>query len=195
MSFYRFPFRNQIAAWAKKGGSLRWSIKVHRFVTHQYKFNDAARGIWNKFLDLFLPLDPFIDYYLFQAPPSMNDAERISDFFDGLNGAEKCALEIRNREMLANDTLCSRLAKNVLLVSVDSPDLQNRIFCSDVIYLRMHGREDWYRHDYSRQELEEIINKIAGIKPRCAYIFFNNDHTMLNNARLMRDLCAQKLIP
>ncbi|MEO0119416.1 MAG: DUF72 domain-containing protein, partial [candidate division WOR-3 bacterium] len=34
VSFYRFPFPNQVKSWANKGKSLRWAIKVSRIITH-----------------------------------------------------------------------------------------------------------------------------------------------------------------
>lgn len=33
-SFYRFPFRNQVTSWTRKGSGLRWAVKVHRYITH-----------------------------------------------------------------------------------------------------------------------------------------------------------------
>ncbi|MGC8556152.1 MAG: DUF72 domain-containing protein, partial [Conexivisphaera sp.] len=32
-SFYRFPFPSMVRGWSRRSG-LRWSIKVHRSVTH-----------------------------------------------------------------------------------------------------------------------------------------------------------------
>jgi uncharacterized protein YecE (DUF72 family) len=190
-SFYRFPFKNQIAGWSKKGRELRWSIKVHRFVSHQYKFNDTARETWQRFLDLFAPLDPVTDYYLFQAPPSMKDSDRLISFFTGLSRLEKCVLEIRNPGLLLNDSVCRKLQECVPLVSVDSPDTKNRIFSDSLIYLRMHGRNDWYRHDYMQEELEETAALIRRSGAKKAYIFFNNDHSMLENAQRMRELLVR----
>ena len=187
-SFYRFPYRNQITGWARKGTGLRWCIKVHRFISHQYRFNDTAREIWQQFLDLYRPLDPVTDRYLFQAPPSMKTSERLISFFDGLPGLEKCVLEIRNRELLLDDTACRKLREYVPLVSVDSPDARNRIFAGDLVYMRMHGRDDWYRHDYSSRELEETAGLIRGTGAGIAYIFFNNNHSMLENAQRMTGL-------
>jgi uncharacterized protein YecE (DUF72 family) len=191
-SFYRFPFKNQIAGWARKGAELRWCVKVHRFVTHQYKFNESAREVWQKFLDLFSPLDPSVDYYLFQAPPLLADIERLLRFFNGLPLLEKCVLEIRNRKLLSDDTACRKLQDCLPVVSVDSPDTRNRIFDSDIIYMRMHGREDWYRHDYTQEELEETAGLIRRTGAGKVYLFFNNDHSMLENAQRMRGLFRSK---
>lgn len=159
-SFYRFPYKNQIAGWARKGAELRWCVKVHRFITHQHKFKETARGVWQRFLDLFSPLDPSIDYYLFQAPPSMTDIDRLFRFFDGLPLLEKCVLEMRNRNLISDDAICRKLQDCLPVVSVDSPDTRNRIFSRNIIYMRMHGREDWYRHDYTQEELEETAGII-----------------------------------
>jgi uncharacterized protein YecE (DUF72 family) len=183
--FYRFPYTNQVAGWAGKGTELRWCIKVHRFVTHQYKFNDTAREIWQKFLDLFRPLDPWIDYYLFQAPPSMKNSERLLQFFDGLPLLKKCVLEIRNRDLILDYSACRKLQECLPLVSVDSPDARNRIFSGQLIYMRMHGRDDWYRYGYSQEELEENAAMILKSGAENVYLFFNNNHSMLENAQRM----------
>lgn len=187
-SFYRFPYTNQIAGWAGKGTELRWCVKVHRFVTHQYKFNDTAREIWQKFLDLFRPLDPWIDYYLFQAPPQMIHTDRFLRFFTDLPLLEKCVLEIRNYTLLLDDTACRKLLECLPLVSVDSPDARNRIFSDHLIYMRMHGRDDWYHYDYSQAELEETAAMIKSTGAENVYLFFNNNHSMLENAQRMREL-------
>jgi len=187
-SFYRFPYKNQIAGWAKKGAKIRWCVKVHRFVTHQHKFNETARGVWQRFLDLFSPLDPSIDWYLFQAPPSMINIERLLRFFNDLPLLEKCVLEIRNRNLISNDAICRKLQECLPVVSVDSPDTRNRIFSGTIIYMRMHGREDWYRHDYSQEELEETAGMIQRTGAEKVYLFFNNDHSMLENAQRMMEL-------
>jgi len=189
---YRFPYHNQIAGWARKGAELRWCIKVHRFITHQYKFNETARDIWKRFLDLFSPLDPSIDYYLFQAPPSLTDSDRLLRFFNHLPQLEKCVLEIRNRNQILDDAICRKLQDCLPVVSVDSPDSQNRIFPGNVIYMRMHGREDWYRHDYTQQELQETAGMIQRTGAEKVYIFFNNNQFMLENAQLMMDLFSTK---
>ncbi len=187
-SFYRFPYRNQILGWSRKGSGLRWAVKVHRGVTHSRRFSESARELFTKFHDAFAPLDPFIDFFLFQAHPRCTDTGTMIDFagFTGLG--DRCALEIRNRDLLLDDARCRDLQEHVILVSVDSPDARNRIFPGEIIYLRMHGRDAWYSHDYSDEELQETAAYIRDAGPEKVYVFFNNDHAMLVNARKMRDI-------
>lgn len=168
-SFDRFQYKNQIEGWARKGAEIRWCVKVHRFVTHQYKFNETAREVWQRFLDLFSPLNSSIDCYLFQAPPSMTNIERLLRFFDGLPLLEKCVIEIRN--LISDDTICKKLQDCLPLVSVDSPDCRDRIFSDNIIYLRMHGGENWDQHYYTQEELKETSGIIGATEAEKVYIF------------------------
>lgn len=184
-SFYRFPFPSQIETWNMKGAGLRWSIKVHRSITHWHRFNENALDIWNNFQEVFEPMDQLIDFYLFQVPPKFNDVTKALKFAEDAGLDERFALEIRNKELLGNDELCAELTKKVTLVSVDSPDYRNRIFPGKIVYMRMHGREGWYSYDYSQKEIEETARKISESEPVKVYVYFNNDHNMLENARVM----------
>ncbi|OYT42907.1 MAG: hypothetical protein B6U88_02550 [Candidatus Aenigmarchaeota archaeon ex4484_56] len=184
-SFYRFPFANQIKSWARKGIKLRWSIKVNKLITHRYKFNEKAANIWKKFKDLFTPMRKLIDFYLFQIPPNFTDIEKVIQFSEMTGLKKKFALEIRNKNLLENPELCKKLQKNFVLVSVDSPDFKNKIFEDKIVYMRLHGRTKWYQHNYSDEELKEIATEITDLKPKKIYIYFNNNHNMLENAKTM----------
>ncbi|MDD3373697.1 MAG: DUF72 domain-containing protein [Methanoculleus bourgensis] len=190
-SFYGFPSEKSVLSWADAGSGLRWSIKVNRSVTHRHRFNEKAVAVWERFRERFLPLDDLVDFYLFQAPPAFGDVNRILAFAGATGLGDRCAVEIRNPGVLGDDETCRRLQEAVVLVSVDSPDFRERVFPAGVVYLRVHGREDWYRHDYTDAELAGIRDRIAAISPERAYIFFNNNHAMLKNARAMMRLFEQ----
>ena len=190
-SFYGFPSEKSVLSWADAGSGLRWSIKVNRSVTHRHRFNEKAVAVWERFRERFLPLDDLVDFYLFQAPPAFGDVNRILAFAGATGLGDRCAGEIRNPGVLGDDETCRRLQEAVVLVSVDSPDFRERVFPAGVVYLRVHGREDWYRHDYTDAELAGIRDRIAAISPERAYIFFNNNHAMLKNARAMMRLFEQ----
>jgi len=199
MSFYRFPFPNQVKSWASKTPTgFRWSVKVSRFVTHVFKFSDRAFETWKKFERLFAPLDDKVDFYLFQLPPylapTQRNVERIEKFVRKTNLNERFALEWRNESWFDEKWVSWCESLGVTLVSVDSPDFQSAIFSTNgLVYLRMHGRTFWYSHNYSLNELEEVVEKALAKKPKKLYVFFNNDHDMLHNARETLELLRKKL--
>ena len=59
--------------------------------------------------------------------------------------------------------IISRTRKCVIC-SLSAPgDLPEDLFVDrGITYVRFHGKDDWYRHDYSDGELEKWAEKIAG---------------------------------
>lgn len=198
MPFYRFPFPSMVSSWAKKTKEVkkdfRWVIKVNRLVTHIFKFNKKAFGTWKKFEKIFSPLDEFISFYLFQLPPSMSikAKSRITEFIKKTNLRERFALEAREKSWFSKEGIDFAKNNNITFVSVDAPtftQLPREVFCvNGNIYLRMHGRSEWYSHNYSDNELKEVLQKIIVKKPKNVYIFFNNNHEMLENAQKLKNL-------
>ncbi|MEO0114906.1 MAG: DUF72 domain-containing protein [candidate division WOR-3 bacterium] len=187
-SFYRFPFPNQIKTWAKKGKGLRWAVKVNRLITHTFKFSERGEATWQRFVELFKPLDDFIDFYLFQLPPNYTPKAigRLTDFIKKIKLAKRFALEPRNDQWFDPAMLDWAKELNITWVSIDAPEFPNTIYkTTDKVYLRMHGRTGWYSHNYSDAELKEIVSRVRAVKPKAVYVYFNNNHNMLKNAQKM----------
>lgn len=195
-SFYRFPFPSNIKSWSEKGKSLRWAIKVNKLITHVFKFSERAKETWKKFERLFKPLDDVIDFYLFQTPPNFLDKnkERVKEFFEFTGLKERFAFEPRHISWFKRENF--RWAENLGLtwVSMDSPDFPKEVITTNgIVYLRMHGRTDWYSHYYYDDELMEVAEKILEITPEKVYVFFNNNHAMLENAKRMMEILIKKI--
>ncbi|MEM2906775.1 MAG: DUF72 domain-containing protein [Candidatus Odinarchaeota archaeon] len=195
MSFYRLPFEKMINSWAVKGKTLRWVVKVNRMITHVYKFSTEALKFWERFFNLFKPLDSLISFYLFQLPPSTgSDAAYVIESFInriGLNG--RVALEARNIEWFSEAYVKWAERLGAVFVSVDCPKLPLDIYnVNGVVYVRMHGRSAWYTHYYSEAELQEVSERIFKVKPERVYVFFNNDRGMLENGRRMLQLLKDR---
>ena len=104
---------------------------------------------------------------------------------------QKFALEYRNLKWFENDWYNWAESQNITLVSIDSPDFPNRILnVNGLVYLRMHGRTSWYNHRYTDEELKEIASRIRNTDPKKVYMFFNNNHNMLENARSMKEILS-----
>ena len=157
---------------------------MHRSITYWRQLSENFLKILENFLELFGPMDHLVDFYLFQVPPKFDDVARMLRFAEATKLGERFALEIRNKELLGNDEACAEIMKKVTLVSVDSSGYRNRIFPGKIVYMRIHGRNISYSYNYSQTEISETIRKIREFEPEKIYICFNNDHNMLENARM-----------
>jgi len=188
-SFYRFPYPNQVKSWARKGRGLSWSIKVHRSITHAARLSQKALRIWEKFRKLFEPLDDLVSFYLFQLPPNFpstsEDVRRVCSFMENADLEERLAIEFRHESWFPNSFVKLVEKLGAVYVSVDSPTITWICSSNGTIYLRLHGRTSWYSHNYSRGELAELVERTLELDPDKIYVFFNNDHWMLENARTM----------
>jgi uncharacterized protein YecE (DUF72 family) len=187
MSFYRFPYPNMIKSWLKKGKSLAWVVKVHRSITHFKKLNKESYILFERFRNIFKPLENCIHYYLLQLPPRFNNIDALDLFIDEF-GCKKICVEFRHKSLFGNKIIQWGKKKGILIVSIDAPNMPDTIMSKKIIYERIHGRTDWYSHNYNKDELLEIKNKITYGNPEKIYVFFNNNHAMLENARLMYNL-------
>jgi len=159
------------------------------------RFSETAVKHWSKFKELFEVMDEKIDFFLFQLPPSSTPKpsfiSRLEAFIDQAKLAQRFALEYRNLKWFDDDWYDWAENQNITLVSIDSPDFPNRIInLNGLVYLRMHGRTSWYSHRYTEEELEKIASRIKTTDPKKVYIFFNNNHNMLDNARRMKDILS-----
>ncbi|MEM1583460.1 MAG: DUF72 domain-containing protein [Nitrososphaerota archaeon] len=193
MSFYRYPYPNMISSWASKGRTIRWAIKVNRLITHVFKFDQRAYEFWQKFYNLFTSLDPHVDFYLFQLPPSITpkSIRIIEKFIERVSLGKRFALEVRNMKWFDRAFIDWASDLELTWVSIDSPDFPIDIYNTNgIVYERMHGRTGWYSHHYTDQELTDVAERIKKADPEKAYIFFNNDHAMLENARRMLEILS-----
>ena len=203
MSFYRFPIPTLPKYWSRIGSSLAWSIKVNRLITHRMRFSERSIDVWKRFRRLFEPMERkgLIHFYLFQCPPSLRPTqktiENIERFVMHAELGENMALEFRNNEWFRPKWEEWGENLGITLVSVDAPDFRGVILrTSDRIYVRLHGRTEWYHHLYTRKEMMEILQKIRGKLNgvQAIYFFLNNNHGMLPTGELIIET-IQKHIP
>ncbi|QKQ99453.1 DUF72 domain-containing protein [Metallosphaera tengchongensis] len=178
-SFYRVPTKRQVDEW--KQHKIRWSIKVHRSITHVERL--SSLDAWHQFKESVEGLNP--DFYLFQLPPSFKlnqeNMDRVIKFEHEVG--RKMAIEFRDTEWYK-----ANLHLESTQVSIDSPIGVIIAMSSDTVYLRMHGRGDWYLYNYRDEDLREDVMKIVELSPKRVYVFFNNDQWMLENGRKMMEI-------
>ncbi|MFW6110509.1 MAG: DUF72 domain-containing protein [Thermoproteota archaeon] len=187
-SFYRFPMSSWINTWKECPVDFDFAIKVNRSITHYKRMDEDALGTWKKFQSGFEDIYDRITFWLFQMPPSFTasqqNIDRILSFFRGLDLGNSAVLEFRHSSWWENKEVCREIGATYC--SVDAPDLPRDIIpINDAVYLRMHGREEWYNSIYTNQQLQEIIHKLQELKVDKKYIYLNNDHGMLPNGRYL----------
>lgn len=196
-SFYTYPYPSQLRFWMWVGRKLRWSVKVHRSITHLYRLSEKSYSAWERFRKYYKPIEDLTDFYLIQLPPTYDRREsffeRIIRFARETSSRDKIAVEFRHLSWFREspEKLCEEL-DHIVIVSVDSPDITWFVSCRGIVYLRLHGRSEWYFHNYTEEELREIAARIKDLSPDSVYVFFNNNHWMLENARRMLDLLTKK---
>lgn len=187
-SFYRFPYPNQVKSWARAGKSLAWAVKVHRSVTHTHMLNESAIELCDKFLNAMSPLDKITSWYLIQLPPRFTSKllPRLNDFLSAFN-SRRLAIEFRHASW--NDFDMSKIKTQGAVVTADSPLQSGRLTnLNKQLYLRFHGRTEWYSYNYGKRELAGMVAMVAESGARRAFAFFNNDKYMLSNAKEFKKL-------
>ncbi|MGB9785642.1 MAG: DUF72 domain-containing protein [Infirmifilum uzonense] len=198
MSFYSFPREENVEEWSKKAHELRWSVKVHRSITHIRKLNEKALPTWKRFLERFKDLEESIDFYLFQLPPSLTFNEKVVKRIELFSATcEKIAIEPRHLSWFTMEALNILKDKGVYVVTPDSPLFEGLpsmgvINIKGIVYVRMHGRLTWYNYGYMDEELYEVADRIVEAKPVKAYVFFNNNHDMLGDGRRLIEIFQEK---
>ncbi len=195
-TFYRLPSRRLVERWARIASSLSWSVKIHRRVSHVHRLNERALAFWKIFAERLQPLDSATDFYLLQLPPSYRfseeNVERLRRFAAHAGLGERLAVEFRHPSWWIGERPGARLAstEGFTLVSFDAPEPVGRVLwrSGERSYLRLHGSTAWYSHYYTREELEELARGLLSLGARSNYVFFNNDHAMLENARTMKEI-------
>lgn len=200
MSFYSFPKPSTVLKWSEEGAKLRWAVKVHRTITHLRRLNEKSLSTWQRFREVFKPLEESIDFYLFQLPPQMifsGEVEQRLHLYADV--CEKAAVEPRHPSWF-NDRVQRLLEElGIVLVTPDSPLFEGlphgKVYITrGTCYVRMHGRLTWYNYGYLDEELEEVADAILSSSPAQVYIFFNNNHDMLSDGRRMLEILRRKTI-
>jgi uncharacterized protein YecE (DUF72 family) len=195
MTFYRFPFPNMLKSWYNKTPEdFKFTFKANRLITHEKKFKDTSDLI-TKFLNLLDLLKNKIGCILWQLPPSMHfsdeNVETLDKFLAEIE-ERKNVIEFRHKSWWNEETYRLLKKHKAIFCILSSPTLpEDFVVTSDIAYIRFHGLEEWYRYNYSKEEMEEWADKIKETKCKEIYCYFNNDfeaHAPKNALQLMKIL-------
>ncbi len=176
-TFYRLPTPSKIRAWARQAPpGFVYALKLPREITHQKRFRDT-KPLLKTFYHSVANLRPHLGPILVQLPPSMQyRPETLEGILRQLNRKFFNVLEFRHRSWWDPDVFATLERNRVGFVSVSAPRLPKTVQAiRGVVYVRFHGKKQWYRSSYDREELREWAERILSQHPRKIYLYFNND--------------------
>jgi uncharacterized protein YecE (DUF72 family) len=195
-SYYRFPMPSWIRAWRIAPPSFDFAIKVNRSITHFARLGGDSISLWERFRSTLKELEEMgnLSIWLFQMPPdydaSQENIDTLSNFFETIKLGNRAIVEFRHTSWWDHKEEIKDLG--IVFCSVDAPKLPREIISMNgVTYLRLHGRNSWYKDIYKEEELSEVWERLA-VNEGKKYVFLNNDHGMLPNGKFLMSQNASK---
>ena len=192
-TFYREPKPGTIDDWHRESSyPFKFSLKGHRYITHQKKLNDVGDSI-RRMYDLADRLRRKFGCLLWQLPPNLHrDDERLKRFCRELDTSYRNVIEFRHASWF--DAAVFDILEDhgiaYCMISAHGFDDFVRV-TSDTAYMRFHGKaEEWYRYQYRKNELRTWAEALGALPADQLYVHFNNDYEghAIENCRTLREL-------
>lgn len=194
-TFYRLPPLPTVKGWhARAPKNFLFAVKGSRFITHMKKLTNLGGGV-NRFIRRIQPLKEHLGPVLWQLPPNLGfDPGRLDRFLTKLPKSLRHAVEFRHRSWYEDEDTFSILRRhNAAHVSLSSMTMpMDLTVTADFIYIRFHGLQGGFAHDYAREELEpwaEHIRK-SSVAGCTVFAYFNNDMNVRApaNAKMLMEM-------
>ena len=192
--FYSWPTVATVQGWTKQAGARRfiYTVKVSELITHVKRF-EGTKTLVRDFGYIADLLGPRMGCFLFQLPPSFEyTAARLRSIVTQLDPIRRNVVEFRHRSWWNEKVYAAFRDHHITFCSCSGPRLPDALVrTSNEIYLRFHGTSRWYRHDYTRAELEAWARKIQDSGATKVWAYFNNDrdcHAIHNATTFLRIL-------
>jgi len=196
-TFYKIPDKNTLKEWMHQTpGEFRFSVKASRYITHMKKLKDTKTHI-EKFYSSIDPLSKKLGAVLWQLPANLHrDDKKIETFCKDIDNSFLNVIEFRHSSWFDEEIYSLLASYGIPVCSLSAPDklpefLEHK---SGKIYLRFHGKEEWYNYHYSNKELEKWKEKIERSGAELVYVYFNNDYNAyaVENCSRIKTMLAEK---
>jgi uncharacterized protein YecE (DUF72 family) len=194
-SFYRLPPRATFESWrARTPDGFTFAVKASRYITHIKRLRDPGEPV-QRFWENARGLGPRLGPVLFQLPPRFPaDPERLRAFVCALPREMRAAFEFRDTSWETDEVFAILDGARAAFVYADRP----RAVVPDIVtggwaYIRFHqGRA--VAPGYPRAKLARWADRIAALRARETWIYFNNDTggAALRDARTMTGMLVER---
>jgi uncharacterized protein YecE (DUF72 family) len=196
--FYSWPTPATVRTWIRQAGRRKftYAIKVNELITHTKRFVRTGTLVrdFGYIADL---LGPRFGCFLFQLPPSFHyTPAALKRIVTQLDPNRRNVVEFRHRSWWNEKVYEAFRETGTVFCSTSGPRLPDELVkTADDVYIRFHGTQNWYRHDYSKAELAIWTERIRQSRATRVWAYFNNDRGgyAIKNARaLLRQLKATR---
>jgi uncharacterized protein YecE (DUF72 family) len=193
--FYSWPTLRTVESWRTQaeGRDMFYTVKASELITHVKRF-EGTELLVRDFSHIADLLGPLMGCFLFQLPPSYHySPDRLQKILSQLDPIRRNVIEFRHPSWWNDDVYAAFKEAGAIFCSCSGPRLPDPVIkTADDIYIRFHGVERWYRHDYSHQELTAWARRIQKAKAKRVWAYFNNDFNgyAIKNARMLSEILA-----
>jgi uncharacterized protein YecE (DUF72 family) len=188
--FYSWPTVATVNSWIRQAGRREfvYTVKVCELITHVKRFAGTKHLVWDFGLIADL-LGPRMGCFLFQLPPSFHYTPvRLKRILGQLDHRRRNVVEF-NHKSWWNEAVYSAFRETAtIFCSCSGSRLPDELIkTADDIYIRFHGTKQWYRHDYTKEELALWSKRIDDCGAKTVWAYFNNDRNgyATKNARML----------
>lgn len=193
--FYSWPTLSTVESWRRQtqGRPMIYTVKVSELITHINRFEDTKILVrdFGYIADL---LGSLMGCFLFQWPPSYYyTPARLRDILNQLDPARRNVIEFRHASWWNEEVYASFRTAGAIFCSSSAPRLPNELIKTAAdIYVRFHGTERGYRHDYSNDELTYWADQIREARAERVWVYFNNDFEgyAIKNATMLANILS-----
>ncbi|MES2708144.1 MAG: DUF72 domain-containing protein [Verrucomicrobiota bacterium] len=175
--FYSWPTVNAVKTWLRQadGGDFIYTVKVCELITHVKRFTGTETLVrdFGFIADL---LGDRMGCFLFQLPPGYRfTPARLAAILSQLDPRRRNVVEFRHASWWNDKVYDAFREAGAIFCSCSAPGLPDELVTTaDDVYLRFHGKTQWYRHDYTDEELEIWRDRILQSGCRRVWAYFNN---------------------
>ncbi|PDT21457.1 hypothetical protein CO674_22410 [Rhizobium hidalgonense] len=187
--FYNWPTVATIRTWLRQAREdFVYTVKVSELITHIKRF-DGTADLIKDFGFIADTLGPRMGCLLFQLPPSAKfDPVLLDTILGQLEPRHRNVVEFRHKSWWNDEVFAAFESAGAIFCSTSGPRLPDQLVkTADDIYIRFHGVEQWYRHDYSQRELQAWAERIHQSGAKRVWAYFNNDRNAyaIKNAKML----------
>lgn len=194
--FYRWPKPATVRRWYREAPpGFIYTVKVNQLITHEKRLRRTSQLI-RDYYAIADTLREKMGCFLFQFPPSFKySADNLKRIVTQLDPARKSVVEFRHRSWWRDNVYAALKERGLTFCAVSAPRLPED-FPPDqpVAYFRLHGKSQWYRHNYTASELQTWQDRILASGAREAWVYFDNDrnaHAVKNALQLRRAISRE----